>query len=554
MNDLAPEGAAIQTAMLDAVCDAISAALIIYDRDDRILFVSRRILTFFPLCEEHVTPGIRLKDFLGALYDCCRAGNEAVPGRDMGRDEWIAEHLATHWKERSERVEQRPGDRWLRYTKRRLPSGLGICVVADISEQKKREDQWRVDIERVQITEEILDNLPLSIFVKDRNRVYSAVNKAGCSLLETSPELILGRMVSDIHSNPLASRIDEMDVRVLETGVPAILPERVTRLTGEEILVITRKQRVGKPGRYFLVTTMDDVTAFATTGKDGKSFIHGLEHLDFVASSYMDDEHHQASLVLKDRRILLVTSNAHSGEMAGKKLSAVGVDCAVATSFDEQRAFLEIAASSGVKIDLIIVDVQMELGCLDLPPAYGVDVMTLDDFQLGSSLINLVTRHFRSADVLQKTRQQEEDIAITTRAGSEKPKKRGLDVLVVEDNKINQIVFSQILEGFEINYRLAQSGEEALRLFEAESPALILMDTTLPDLDGFEVCSRIRRMEGAQRERTPIIGVIPLAFEGDRKACIDAGMDDMLLKPISPDIVDVLLKRFLPQHARRLQG
>lgn len=552
MNDLAPEGAAIQTAMLDAISDAMSAALILYDRDDRIVFVSRRILTFFPLAEADLAPGTRLKDLLGALYDSCTSNNEPLPGREIERDEWIAEHLASHWKERSERTEQRSGDRWVRYTKRRLPSGIGVCVISDISEQKKREDQWRLDIERVQITEEILDTLPLSVFVKDRHCVYSAANRAGYALLQASPDMVLGRTVFDVHSHPLAERIDAIDHHVLKTGEPAVVPERITRLTGEEILAITRKQRVGKPGRYFIVTTMEDVTAFAVSGKDGRTFLPGLPELAFVESSYMDDEHHQASLVLKGRRVLLVCADARVGEAFARKLRAVGADSAHVQSFDEQKAFIEIASQSKLTLDLIVVDAQMQPECLDLPPAYGIDVMTADAFQMETGLISLLTRHFRSLDEDESANRALSVVHSETQAGTLKPGQRGCDVLVVEDNKINQIVFSQILEGFEIDYMLAATAQQALSLYDEQAPSLILMDTTLPDMDGFELSRRIRRLEADGRARTPIVGVVPLAFDGDRKTCLEAGMDEMVLKPISPDIIELLLERFRPRDSRQI--
>lgn len=555
MTNEAPICADIHTAMFDAVCDAISSALIIYDRHDQIVFVSRRVLTHFAVCETKVAVGTRLRDFLAALYDCQRASGDEALSHSVEREDWIAEQLASHWKERSESVEQTAGDRWLRFMKRRMPSGIGICVISDISEQKKREDQWRSDIERVQLTEEILDTLPLSIFVKDRHTTYVAVNKAGCTLLETSSDLILGRTVSDIHSDPLASRIDAMDRHVLETGTPAILPERITRLTGEEVLVITRKQRVGKPGRYFLVTTMDDVTAFSTAGSDGKSVIRGLEHISFVSSSYMDDENHQAAQILKGRSILLVTPNALLGEVARKKMAAVGVDCAVAASLTEQRAFMEFAASACVRIDLVIVDVQLDMACLDLPQSFGVDALTVDDFLLESSLISQLTRHFRlNSQVLASLPSPDSAWEISTGVGPAPVKKTALDVLVVEDNNINQIVFSQIMESLGLSYKIAATAKDALQAFEQERPSFILLDTTLPDMDGFEAARRLRNMMGAERDRTPIIGVVSLAFDGDRQACLAAGMDDMLLKPVSPDMVEVLFKRHLPQREYQVRG
>lgn len=541
------------TAMFDAVCDAISSALIIYDRNDHIIFINRRVLAYLPIAEVKLSIGTRLRDFLAALYDGRREGEGASMTRGAEREDWIAEQLSTHWKEQSETVEPRAGGRWLRFIKRRFPSGLGICVISDITEQKKREDQWRADVERVQVTEEILDTLPLSIFVKDRNTVYVGVNKAGCALLETSADLILGRTVSDIHSDPLASRIDAMDRHVLETGTPAILPERVTRLTGEETLVITRKQRVGKPGRYFLVTTMDDVTAFASAGADGKSVIRGLEHMSFIASSYMDDEHHQASQVLKGRSILLVTPNASLGDLAMRKMLAVGVDCAFVSTYNEQKAFMEYAASAAVRIDLVIVDVQMDIACLDLPQSYGIDAVTVDDYLLESSLITQVSRHFRLASRTLSPVQTDGAWEISTGNNPAPVEKSTIDVLVVEDNNINQIVFSQILEGLGLSYRIASTGRDAIRMFETEKPAFILMDTTLPDFDGFEAARRLRGMMVAERKPTPIIGVVPLAFEGDRQSCIDAGMDDMLLKPVSPDMIELMLKRYLPQREHRVR-
>ncbi len=553
MNDLAPDGVAIQAAMLDAISDAMSAAILIYDRDDNLVFASHRLFTLLPLEKAEVAPGARLKDVLGAIYDRAGFSEASSRGNRVDREEWIAKSLAAHWAERSETVEQRPGDRWLRFTKRRVPSGFCICAIADITEQKRREEHWRADIERVQITEEILDNLPLSIFVKDKNRIYSAVNKAGCSLIETSPDLILGRNVFDIHSDDLATRIDAMDRQVLETGVPAILPEMVTLLTGDEILVITRKHRVGKPGQYFLVTTMDDVTAFAMTQPDGRRIIPGLEHLSFLRSSYMDDENHQASLVMKGRRVLLVMPNAEAGQAACKRLSTIGVDCAVAVGLQEQEAFLSLSASMGVKIDLVVVDVQLPLECLDLPTTFGIGVMMADEFEIGSSLVNMLTHHFRSLENTQQGRGKDDDWVVIN-SDDESLNRPRLDVLVVEDNKINQIVFSQILEGLQIEYRLAQSGNEALALFQSEKPSVVLLDTTLPDIDGFEVARQIRRLESSTGERTPLIGVVPLAFEGDQRACLNAGMDEMLLKPISPDIIDMLLKRFLPRFSHSLHG
>jgi CheY-like chemotaxis protein len=119
-------------------------------------------------------------------------------------------------------------------------------------------------------------------------------------------------------------------------------------------------------------------------------------------------------------------------------------------------------------------------------------------------------------------------------------------VLVAEDNDINQIVFSQILEGLGYAYRIAANGEEVVQLCYELRPDIVLMDVTLPVINGFEACRRIREMEQGTRRPTPVIGVLVQAFERDREECFAAGMNDVMLKPLSPDAVAAVLARALP--------
>ncbi|WP_045024126.1 response regulator [Rhizobium nepotum] len=539
--------------MLDALCDALGAAIVVYDRNDHIVFASRKLLSFFPLEEAVIGPGARLRDYLSALYDCYLLEVESLSGnaRQLGREEWIGERLALHWKERSEKTERLKGERFLRFVMNRLPSGLGISVVADISEQKKREEQWRIDLERVQLIEDILDNLPFPVFVKDRNLAYAAVNKSGCAMVETSAESILGRTVFDLHSRKVAGRIDAADRMVLDSGTPSILPERVRRMNGEEVLAITRKQRVGRPGRYFLVTTMEDVTALATIDANGMPVIPSLEHVAFVASTYgKDDDHDAAGGALKSKAVLVVSENGRFTDAAGRRLTAGGIDHAAVTSEEEQRSFIDIAASAGVGIDVVVVDAQMSVACLDIAAAHGLPVVTIEEEEIDASLLHYLAVGFKSPP---GEKSSEEDWEIMTEDLPKILKTGGVgEILLVEDNRVNQIVFSQILEGLGLSYRLATSGEEALRLFAELAPSVVLLDTTLGDIDGFEVARRMRALAGD--ERIPIVGVITHAFEGDLDKCLAAGMEDMLLKPVSPDMVEAVFLRLFGKDTLRLQA
>lgn len=111
----------------------------------------------------------------------------------------------------------------------------------------------------------------------------------------------------------------------------------------------------------------------------------------------------------------------------------------------------------------------------------------------------------------------------------------GLRVLIAEDNAVNQIVFRQILMGSTIAYRIVGNGEEAVEAWRSEPPDLILMDVSMPVMNGHQATQAIRSAEQGTGRHIPIIGVTAHALDSDREACLAAGMDDYLSKPISPE-------------------
>ena len=107
-------------------------------------------------------------------------------------------------------------------------------------------------------------------------------------------------------------------------------------------------------------------------------------------------------------------------------------------------------------------------------------------------------------------------------------------ILVVEDNKVNQLVIAAFLDKLELVHSLAESGAQALTAWEKRAPALILMDLNLPDISGVDVTREIRvREKEIQRSRVPIIAVTAHAFSSVTRECLDAGMDDHMSKPIT---------------------
>jgi CheY-like chemotaxis protein len=100
---------------------------------------------------------------------------------------------------------------------------------------------------------------------------------------------------------------------------------------------------------------------------------------------------------------------------------------------------------------------------------------------------------------------------------------------------------------------IASSGDEAVRLWTEHKPQIVLMDISLPGLNGFEAARMIRGIEEGGMDKTPIIGVLTQAFERDRAECAKAGMDDVIMKPVSPDILETIFQKHLqPEQVRAL--
>jgi CheY-like chemotaxis protein len=120
-----------------------------------------------------------------------------------------------------------------------------------------------------------------------------------------------------------------------------------------------------------------------------------------------------------------------------------------------------------------------------------------------------------------------------------------LDVLVAEDNEVNQMVFTQILGETSYGFEIVGNGRKALDAFGRLNPRMILMDVSMPEMNGHEATAAIRRLEEETGTHVPIVGVTAHALKGDRERCLEAGMDDYLSKPISPRALLEKVERWL---------
>ena len=109
---------------------------------------------------------------------------------------------------------------------------------------------------------------------------------------------------------------------------------------------------------------------------------------------------------------------------------------------------------------------------------------------------------------------------------------RSLSVLVAEDNPVNRLLVTRLVERLDHRATLVGNGREAIEALQASAFDVVLMDCQMPEMDGFEATRRIRQSEAGQRTRTPIIALTAHAMKGDRERCLEAGIDDYLAKPI----------------------
>ena len=281
-------------------------------------------------------------------------------------------------------------------------------------------------------------------------------------------------------------------------------------------------------------------------------------------------------------RVLVIDDNPVNREILLEQLRSWSFDCAAAESGAVGLAFLDRAQQLGASVDCVILDYQMPgMNGADVAKAIAADsrlssipvilLTSVDQVDFAKLILDFgiaahLTKPSRSAvllgtviSVIQKARsqvgkahfvresihaaapaQQTFTVIRGTPAPLPKPDAlanptRPIDILIAEDNEVNQMVFGQILNGLGLSYRIAANGRTAVEMYKTLNPRLVLMDVSMPELNGYEATRAIREIEAANGTRTPIIGVTAHALKGDRDKCIEAGMDDYLAKPVSPD-------------------
>ena len=117
--------------------------------------------------------------------------------------------------------------------------------------------------------------------------------------------------------------------------------------------------------------------------------------------------------------------------------------------------------------------------------------------------------------------------------------------MLAEDNKINQIVASELLNLMKVKLTVANNGIEAVDAVKKRDFDLILMDIQMPEMDGLTATQVIRHLDKPGVDKIPILAMTANAMDTDYQKSLEVGMNDHLTKPIDPDKLRLALEKWI---------
>jgi CheY-like chemotaxis protein len=124
-----------------------------------------------------------------------------------------------------------------------------------------------------------------------------------------------------------------------------------------------------------------------------------------------------------------------------------------------------------------------------------------------------------------------------------------MQILLVEDNRVNQLVASLMLGDMDANVDIADCGKMALEFVSQKKYDIIFMDCQMPVMDGYSATAEIRKLEDAgEINKAPIVALTAHTMQGDRQKCLDAGMDDYMSKPVTEKAFADILRKWVGDY------
>jgi two-component system, sensor histidine kinase and response regulator len=283
------------------------------------------------------------------------------------------------------------------------------------------------------------------------------------------------------------------------------------------------------------------------------SFTVRLERVMGAAARQFD-----VPVQLRGRRVLVVDDNETNRFILEDQLAAWHMRAFAVSSAAEALTTLREAVALGDPYEVALLDLRMpDVDGLELaeqlrgdPGISGLQMVLLSSEQVPRQQVadagirtslSKPVRQVELHDTLLGVLAPRPYAAARTR-GLDAGPDLGIRVLVVEDNPVNQMVATGLLENLGCTVDVADDGIAAVeRLSGSHGYAVVFMDCRMPRLDGFDATRQVRAAERPGR-RVPIIAMTASALEGERERCLEAGMDDYLTKPVDAAEVERALR------------
>jgi CheY-like chemotaxis protein/HPt (histidine-containing phosphotransfer) domain-containing protein len=272
----------------------------------------------------------------------------------------------------------------------------------------------------------------------------------------------------------------------------------------------------------------------------------GVHHAPPAGRSPADQER------LRGTRVLVVDDNATNRHILERALAQWGLEPTLAAGGSAALTALDRARTAGRPFALVLIDAMMpEMDGFTLaervrgrPDTAGLKLVVLTsgghpgDAARCQALgvAGYLTKPVKQADLwralLRALDVPAAAAAAIRPAAPVAAADRPLRILLAEDNPMNQTLAVRLLEKRGHTVVVANNGKEALAALERQSYDLVLMDVQMPEMDGLEAATAIRRKEAAAGGHVPIIAMTAFAMKGDRELCLQAGMDAYVSKPM----------------------
>jgi len=469
---------------------------------------------------------------------------------------------------------------------------------AGLTEEVLRSYAGSATRRRLQLYACIDGNVP-ALVIGDAARIRQVLNNLisnAIKFTETGHVLVeLSAQTAEASEAILTLRVEDSGI-----GIPSDKLETIFDKFSQVDSSATRRHEgtgLGLAITVGLVGLFDGATHVDSRVGQGSTFTVSIP---FQVTERRDDASaHTVSI--DDVRVLVIDDNDVNRRILTEQLHTWGVDGYAAESGAAGLAILHEASAIGFDIDAIILDYHMPvMNGLDVVERIRSDcrfdntaIVFLTSMDvvgdeslftdlnvqahlmkpararlLRSTLFDVVRdvrlkrgqhagRSDGSAQSVERPREDNTKKADRNEVVMPAPAERGrpclLDVLVAEDNDVNQIVFTQILQQTGLRFSIVNNGKKAVQAWQEFNPAVILMDVSMPVMNGHQATQAIRAEERAfgDGRHVPIIGVTAHALDADRDLCFAAGMDDYLSKPISPEILESKVAQWLESNAPR---